>query len=185
MRSLGGAMVLCALLAIGRAEAQPDKTIAEAKQHFRTGNQLYDTGRYGEAAAEYEIAFRLTDRAEFLFNMGQAYRLAGNAKAAKAAYQGYLRRVPDAPQRHEIEQYFVTLNEAIRGEAAKPVAPPTTSSPASPPPQAPSTPAASVYNPWGAPGSPSTSAMSSTSATPAMGAVFQPRPTAVPIPSIG
>ena len=107
------AVLVVVLFGLGRiAYGQvPDAQTAEGKERFRHGTQFYDLGKYAEAASEYEAAFGLTDRPALLFNIGQAHRLAGNRKAALAAYQGFLRRVPDSPQRAEVEEHIATLEK--------------------------------------------------------------------------
>jgi len=94
-------------------------SLSEAKDHYRRGTQLYDLGKYLEAANEYEAAFKLTDRPAFLFNIGQAYRLGGKPRDALAAYEGFIRRVPEAPQRAEIQQHIDELKKAIADENEK------------------------------------------------------------------
>jgi tetratricopeptide (TPR) repeat protein len=102
------------LLASATTGAQPpNDALAGAKEHYRRGTQLYDLGRYLDAAKEYEEAFTLSDRAAFLFNIGQAYRLAGRPNEAIAAYRGFLRRVPDTANRSETEQYISELEQTI------------------------------------------------------------------------
>jgi tetratricopeptide (TPR) repeat protein len=98
-----------------RAGADP---LAEGKEHFRRGTHEYDLGNFLEAAAEYEAAFRITDRPGLLFNIGQAYRLGGRPRQALAAYQGFLRRVPEAPQRGEVEEHLTELERRIAEEDA-------------------------------------------------------------------
>jgi tetratricopeptide (TPR) repeat protein len=106
---------LCAGLAHAQAPTDP---VAQGKEHFRRGTQLYDLGKYAEAAAEYEQAFKLTDKPLFLFNIGQAYRLAQMPKEALAAYRGFLRRVPDSPMRPEVEQYVIEYERQEEAAAA-------------------------------------------------------------------
>src|SRR5438094_10470400 len=96
-RRAGGAAALALVLACVRAAAAPvDDRRAAARIHFTEGSKFYDTGRYLDAAAEYERAFLLVDDPSLLFNMGQAYRLGGDAARALRSYRAYLRRVPDA-----------------------------------------------------------------------------------------
>src|SRR5262249_38305066 len=49
-----------------------------AKSHFEQATKLYDLGRFAEAAKEYERAYELHAEASILFNLGQAYRFAGD-----------------------------------------------------------------------------------------------------------
>ena len=84
-----------------------------AKAHYEEGTKLYDLGRYQEAAHEYEEAFRLHPDPALLFNIGQAYRQAGDDDAAVRAYRGFLRRFPDYDKRSEVEGYIQQLQQRI------------------------------------------------------------------------
>src|SRR4051812_33956411 len=95
MRNIGA--MLCVLLLAGGAFA--DEAAQKAKEHYQRGTTLYDLQRYVEAAGEYEQAYELKHEPALLFNIGQAYRLAGDAQRAIGAYRSYLRRVPDSPNR--------------------------------------------------------------------------------------
>src|SRR6266540_1009674 len=74
-----------------------DDTTRAAREHFNRGRKLYDLQRFPEAAVEYEKAYELRDDPSLLFNIGQAYRGAGEAQKALGFYRAFLRRVPDAP----------------------------------------------------------------------------------------
>lgn len=113
-------LMLVAVLMPGSGIAQPTSDpVAEAKDHFRRGAQLYDLGKYLDAVVEFEAAFRKSDRPGFLLNIGQAYRLGGKPREALAAYQGFLRRVPNAPQRAEAERYIGELSKRVAEEDAR------------------------------------------------------------------
>src|SRR6476646_6636314 len=100
MRNMRGIMLAVMLMTatVARADGAGD-----AKTHWEEGTKLYDLGRYKEAAHEYEEAFRLKPDPAFLFNIGQAYRQAGDDEAALRAYRGFLRRFPDYEKRSEVE----------------------------------------------------------------------------------
>src|SRR6185312_8841268 len=101
MRSWIAFVVLVAVaLAGGRARADDPK---QAKQHFEDGSRLYDLGKFRDAAREYEEAYKYKPDPALLFNIGQAYRGAGATGDALTAYKSYLRRLPDAPNRREVE----------------------------------------------------------------------------------
>ena len=99
--------VLVAVPAGGRAEPVDD--VQAARDHFAKGKRLYDLGRFADAASEYELAYRAKDDPALLFNIGQAYRLAGVPAKALLAYKAYLRNVPDAPNRGEVEKWIGEL----------------------------------------------------------------------------
>jgi tetratricopeptide (TPR) repeat protein len=111
------AILVAQILVSTSVQAAPaDDSVAQAKEYYRRGTALYDLGKYLEAAAEYETAFRLVDRPALLFNIGQAYRLGGKPREALRAYEGFLRRQPEAPQRAEVETQIAALNKQIQEE---------------------------------------------------------------------
>ncbi len=116
MRAYLAALLLFAATTT-HAQSPPD-ALTQAKEHYRRGTQLYDLGQFADAAREYVDAFKLTDKPGFLFNIGQAYRLAGKTKDAAAAYEGFLRRVPESPMRAEVEEYLATLSKKMEQDAA-------------------------------------------------------------------
>jgi tetratricopeptide (TPR) repeat protein len=107
MRSWTAALFFVVALVTARAAAAADAPatdpIADAKAHARHATQLFDLGKYLEAAKEYEQSFALSDRAPLLFNVAQAYRLGHAYKESIAAYRGFLRRTPDSPLRVEAQ----------------------------------------------------------------------------------
>ena len=125
-----------------------------AKQHYERGTTLYDLGNYIAAAHEYEAAYDAHSDAALLFNIGQAYRLGGDNASAIRAYRSYLRRVPNAENRGEVER----LLSGLTAEQSKP----------SPPPQQPASSPKPVETPQSTPSTvaPPTATTSAPSATP-------------------
>lgn len=116
--------MICGLLAMGAGAAHADD-IAAAKMHYERGTTLFDLQRYDEAAKEYEAAFEAKNDAALLFNIGQAYRFAGNHTKAIAAYRSYLRRLPDAPNRAEVELRISELQKLVDEQKRTQQAPPS------------------------------------------------------------
>src|SRR4051812_5182285 len=85
----------------------------QARQHFQKGTTYYDLGQYREAAREYEDAYKAKSDPALLFNIGQAYRAAGDAPAALRSYKAFLRRSPDARNREEVETQIARLQRII------------------------------------------------------------------------
>lgn len=127
MRSLFAVVIIVVATA---ASADP---VASARQHFQKGTTLYELSKFHEAAAEYEEAYQAKPDPALLFNIGQAYRLAGESEAALRSYRSYLHKVPDAANRAEVEGYIERLQKAIDEHKATPPAA-TTPAPAPTPP---------------------------------------------------
>jgi tetratricopeptide (TPR) repeat protein len=94
-------VVIALLLASSTTDAQ--NATDAAREHYRRGTAAYNLGRYQEAAQEYERAYEDTLDPALLFNVAQAYRLAGERKKAVIAYRSYLRDAPEGEKRQTAE----------------------------------------------------------------------------------
>ena len=110
------AVAVCSIFAPGWAHA--DDAAVAARRHFESGTALYDVGRFDEAAREYDAAYQLRNDPALLYNLGQAYRLAGNQAKAIVTYRAFLRRVPNSPDRAEVEQRIVELQRQLDEQKA-------------------------------------------------------------------
>ena len=120
----------------------------EVKARVRKATAEYNLGQYLEAAKDYEASYLETLDANLLFNVAQAYRLAGETDKAITAYRSYLRSNPAAGQRALAESKLRELEEkrgvpASPASVAVPVAPAASPTPAVAPAPAPVAPAAS------------------------------------------
>jgi tetratricopeptide (TPR) repeat protein len=94
-----------------------DDATEKARQHYQRATSLYDVGRFADAASEYEAAYQIKNDPALLFNLGQAYRYAGEYNKAIFAYRGYLRRVPEAENRSEVEGYIAKAQQALQHQS--------------------------------------------------------------------
>ncbi|MGB8298879.1 MAG: tetratricopeptide repeat protein, partial [Polyangia bacterium] len=138
MRSLIVVFLSLLLVPGVRAAEQPSDV---ATAHVRKATAAYNLGKYAEAAKDYEAAYERTLDANLLFNIGQAYRLAGDRDRAITAYRSFIRSAPDSEQRQLAES---KIHELDRQRSAPPPAPLPAAEPAlaSAPPPAPVAPAA-------------------------------------------
>ncbi len=162
--ALGVFIALVAALLPLRAVWAADPATEEARQHYLKGNQLFELGRWDDAAEEYEKGYVIKNDPSFLYNMAQAFRRKGDTKRAIDLYKNYLIKAPGSPQRADVEERIRVLQRQLEdAEAAKTTAaPPVTPPAAAPAPTAPAQPAS------GQPGTPA--------ATP----VYPPVPAAAP-----
>jgi tetratricopeptide repeat protein len=108
----------------------------------------YDLGNYDEAASRYEAAYRLVQDPALLYNIGQAYRLAGRTEKALAAYKGFLRTAPpDDPNRAPVEGRIAELERGLRAPPPSEPRPPPVEPPAPSPPLPPAASEGTVYEP--------------------------------------
>ncbi len=127
-------LAMALVLPVGTARGD-DSATEEARQHFQRGRQLFDVGRWDDAAGEFEKAYALRNDPVFLYNMAQSYRRKGDAKRALDLYKNYLIKAPKSPQRAEVEERIEALQKQIEAagpEVKPPVRNATTSGAASP-----------------------------------------------------
>jgi tetratricopeptide (TPR) repeat protein len=117
------------------APARADENATEqARRHYEKGKQSFDLGKWDDAIAEFEQAYRLRSDPTFLFNMAQACRRKGDLQRALDLYKNYLIANPDNEKRGEIEKRIRALEKEIkspeRQQMATPVAKPSEPPPA-------------------------------------------------------
>jgi hypothetical protein len=105
MRSIIAVLLLC-----GLAYAD-EKSVA--RDHYLKGTKDYDLGLYEESVREYMAAYQAVDDPSLLYDIAQAYRLWGKKGDALRFYKSYLRKMPRAANRAEIEQKVAELERAI------------------------------------------------------------------------
>jgi tetratricopeptide (TPR) repeat protein len=120
---------------------------ATAREHYQKGTSFYDLGRYAEAIKEFEAAYEIKNDPALLYNLAQSNRLAGNSEQALHFYRTYLRYVPNAKNRVEIEDRIKQLEQLVTQKGAAQTTPPNqtiapgnTTPPATSPPPADTTP---------------------------------------------
>ena len=126
MSRLAALLALLLLLAAAGAASAGEDDTAAAREHYQKGTSYYDLGRYPEAIKEFEAAYELKNDPALLYNLAQSHRLAGNTEQALHFYRTYLRRVPKATNRAEIEGRITALEQALaqKGTAGTGTTPP-------------------------------------------------------------
>lgn len=101
----------CVVMFASSVPARGDE--AAGRKHWNRGRDLYEKGRYREAAREFEAGYATAPRPLFLLNLGHAYRRAQEMFKAKSAYQRLLRVYPEFPQREEVQGYIASIDDAL------------------------------------------------------------------------
>jgi len=104
-------LALLAILALGGPVYAED--VASARKHFERGSTLYDLQQFPEAAREYELAYEAKNDPALLFNIGQAYRYAGNYAKAIGAFKAFQRRMPNASNHNEVEARLAEMQKML------------------------------------------------------------------------
>ncbi len=144
-----------------------------AKELFQEGTRYFDLGQFDKAIDAWQLGYREKADPGFLYNIAQAYRLAGDPYKAIFFYKGYLRNSPKAHNRPEVEQKIQALQKQLAEQPqgpARPATPPATE--AAPPPAAPNAPSPPPPAPAAPAPAPEASAPAMTS--PAVSATGEP-----------
>jgi hypothetical protein len=101
-------IALCVLVAFAAAEmpayAADEPDPGAAKAHYEKAQQLYATGNYDEAIAEYNEAYRLKPHPNVLYNIAQAYERLLDYAQSVVWFERYLAEAPkDAVERPVVE----------------------------------------------------------------------------------
>lgn len=112
------ALAIAVLLAVSASPAIADDK-AKAAAHYKQGKAFFDAKAYDQAIAEYQQAYALDHVPAHLFNIGRAYHLKGDLKAAIEAYQKYLDAEPSGPRATEVRGYIASATQQIADEEAK------------------------------------------------------------------
>jgi tetratricopeptide (TPR) repeat protein len=107
------------------AHADPAR-LREARAHYEQAVADYNLDEYAPALAEFREAYRIKPDPSFLFNIAQCHRKLGQNEAALDYYRKYLRNLPDAPNRADVERIVAELR-------SKETAPPADATPTPPP----------------------------------------------------
>jgi hypothetical protein len=105
---------LAAVLVGPRAARAEPPPVDPGERAHRGGKQAFADGDYQAAAQRFDEAYRLSGDPIHLFNLAQAQRLAGDCRAARHSYRAFLDRMPDAPNRADVEGKIAALERCAR-----------------------------------------------------------------------
>jgi hypothetical protein len=133
-----------------------------AGRHFAQAQEAFAKGQFNRAADEFEAAYAITKDAVLLFNIGESYEKAGNARGAVRYYRKYVAEQPQATDRSEVDRRIQALEKkaGIEPPPPTPITPPP--APASSPPS--NVPPATLANPFDKPAEPAQAAPAPASA---------------------
>lgn len=128
------------LLQVERAEAQADGATAEgaipegatpegtgpsasrdaeARGLFEAGRAAFSDGRFEDALEYFQRSYDLSHRGELLYNIGSAADRLQQEERALTAFEEYLRELPEATNRREVEGRIRVLRQHMDREAAE------------------------------------------------------------------
>jgi hypothetical protein len=116
------------VIAVLSAAAQPAwaQNTSRAKELFQEGTTFFDLGQFEKAIESWQQGYKEKPDPGFLYNIAQAYRLAGDPQKAIFFYRGYLRNSPPhVHNRAEVEQKIAALQKLISdSDKTKQIPPP-------------------------------------------------------------
>lgn len=128
------AFALVAASASVHADPPPTaKAKAEAKEHVQAGTKLYNVQDYAKAADEYQAAYLLDPKPEYLYALAQTQRLSGDCDKAVRSYEAFIRAKPKADQIEKAQKNIERCQEDIQARAAGQAPPPPEDIPPLPP----------------------------------------------------
>jgi len=96
-----------------------------ARESFNEGTRQYDLGEYKLALAAFKKAYVHFEEPAFLFNIAQCHRQLSERADALRFYKTYLKKVPEASNRDEVQRLIVLLEGQLRDEKTAQTVPPT------------------------------------------------------------
>lgn len=112
--------VVCALALVAYTPQARAQTSVErdrqARAEFLAGREAFTRGNYEEAARRFEQAYRLSGRAQLLYNIGTSYDRLHRWVQARDAFRQYLDQFPDAPERDEVRARLAVIEAEIERE---------------------------------------------------------------------
>ncbi|GAB5543593.1 MAG: hypothetical protein SangKO_033530 [Sandaracinaceae bacterium] len=117
MRSIGrlwaSALIVVVGLGFDASAARGQHTEAahdaETRAMFERGREAYAEGRYQDALELFESAYVRAPFPELLFNIGLLHHRLGHDRAALEAFEEYLERAGEGPDRDEVERRIRVL----------------------------------------------------------------------------
>jgi len=85
-----------------------------ARKTYQAGAQAYSEGRFKDAIDLFLEAARVAPNPAFAYNIGLAYEQLGDPDNALRWYRDYLRELPNAQDRGEIEPRIVAAEQRLR-----------------------------------------------------------------------
>lgn len=114
---------MCVVFVAHLAVATGDEERGTALSSYDEGMKHYNLGDFRTAREKFRSAYLSVADPAFLFNIGQASRMLGDAEDAIRSYRAFLRERPESPNRSLVEKFIAQLSDELkrRGEAPAPI----------------------------------------------------------------
>jgi tetratricopeptide (TPR) repeat protein len=114
------AAIIAALVGLGgvasaEEKLSPERVPQKARELAEKGRAYHDAGEYLKAVAAFKEAYVLAPSPALLFNIAQAYRLAGDCDDAAWMYRRYLDTNPGPERRTLAETHLASVEKCGHG----------------------------------------------------------------------
>ena len=103
MRNIHLLFGLTAIAMLAPTDAQADAK-SDARVAYQEGTGHFKAGRHPQALAAFEQAFKLDPSPVLLYNIARCHEEMGDVAQARSNFETYLKRVPDAADRADVER---------------------------------------------------------------------------------
>jgi hypothetical protein len=90
-----------------------DATVQAARALYDRGEKNFEAGKFVEAGADFEAAYKLTPRSDLLYDAGHAYDRGGSAARAVEMYEAYLRTGDALPEEARVKARLEELRQQV------------------------------------------------------------------------
>jgi hypothetical protein len=94
-------------------------TRADATQAFWRGKELYESGNFAGAIAQFRLAYAATHEPSLLYDIAQSYRKSGQCLLALENYRAFLGFAPESPLVAQAQKQVSTLAESCKAPAVR------------------------------------------------------------------
>jgi hypothetical protein len=130
--AVGSVLSTTRVLAVGPDEGAGAAT--DAKRHYEEGTKAFNLGEFARAISEFKATYNAKPDPLLLYNIAQSYRLAGDASQALFFYKSFLRNMPGATNRKEVEAQVRKLEKQLQQQGDEQKREPVTPASVNPPP---------------------------------------------------
>lgn len=109
---------------VAGAQSRRETASIAAERHLREGLRQYILKAYDRAVRELEAGYAIEPRPEFLYALGQTYRMRGACEQARRYYREFLARNPRPREAQAALSNLERCQDAPAASASRPTAPP-------------------------------------------------------------
>lgn len=99
---------------LAQAPAGASRSSPQAQARFEQGVAAFGEGRFRDAVELFKEADRLSPSPLLSFNIAKVYERMGDSRSALASYRDYLRRLPQAENRVDVQARIGQLEQALK-----------------------------------------------------------------------